>query len=502
MTHFQLHVKTRQHPSGFTIVELLITIVVIAILATLAVVSYNGIQTRAHNAALQSDLRNAATQLGTLNAIDGAYPSGSVVPGSLKTSGNNELQYTSDGTTFCLTATSPTPGTVAYHVDESGSVQEGACDGHIVGGSGSPAPSGWTAIATGRLHACGIKDEVAYCWGYNTSGQLGNGTTANSSTPVAVNTGAMSGAVTAIKANADQTCATTASGMYCWGYNGYGQLGNGTTASSSTPVAVNTGAMSGAVTSFTVGKDHACATTATGVYCWGYNNYGQLGNGTTTNSSTPVAVSAGSMSGAVTAIDAGGNHTCATTTSGVYCWGWNIYGQIGNGSTTNSSSPVAVSSAVMSGEATSLAAGYQHSCATTSGGTYCWGYGSSGQIGRGSTSNSLVPAAVNSSTMTSGVSSLAAGYFHACAIAADNAYCWGMNTSGQLGNGATTNSTVPVVVNTATVSGTIEGLAAGTNFTCATTLSNVYCWGSNAYGQLGNGTTTDSSVPVEISNVS
>ncbi len=123
--------------SGFTIVELLIVIVVIAILAAISVVAYNSIQTRARNTVLQSDLRNAATQLGADNATDGYYPSGSVVPSNLVTSDTNSFQYTSDGANYCLTATSSVPDAGTYHIGSAtGTVQEGACDGHVAGGSG------------------------------------------------------------------------------------------------------------------------------------------------------------------------------------------------------------------------------------------------------------------------------------------------------------------------------------------------------------------------------
>jgi hypothetical protein len=176
----------------------------------------------------------------------------------------------------------------------------------------------------------------------------------------------------------------------------------------------------------------------------GNNLYGQLGNGSTTTSLVPVqAIAAGS---GATSIAAASSHICAVVNGGVQCWGNNSYGQLGNGSTTNS--PVPVQAIVAGSGATSVAAGgdsfYRggHTCAVVNGGVQCWGYNSNGQLGNGSTIDSLVP--VHAIAAGSGATSVAAGDFHTCAVVDDGVQCWGYNGDGRLGNGSRTQSLVPV----------------------------------------------------------
>jgi alpha-tubulin suppressor-like RCC1 family protein len=376
-------------------------------------------------------------------------------------------------------------------------------------------------VSAGTNHTCGLShDGQGYCWGYNNSGQLGNGSTTNSNIPVLVSQGAMGSSVTfsSISAGANHTCGVGSDGEgYCWGSNYSGELGNGNTGTDSNiPVLVSDGAMGSSITfsSISAGVNHTCGVGSDGHgYCWGYNYYGQLGNGyngSGTDSNVPVLVSQGARDPGVTfiSISAGNGHTCGVGSDGNgYCWGYNQYGQLGNGNTgTNSNVPVLVSQGARDPGVTfiSISTGLEHTCGIGSDGEgYCWGRNNTGQLGNGYTVNSNVPVLVSQGARPSGVtfSSISAGGSHTCAIGSDgNGYCWGYNYSGQLGNNYVTYSFTPFLVSQgARPSGVIfSSISLGNYHTCAIgSDGNGYCWGGNGYGQFGNGsTTTNSYVPV------
>jgi len=294
------------------------------------------------------------------------------------------------------------------------------------------------------------------------------------------------------------SCGLTPDGTaYCWGGNSSGELGNGSIVSSSAPVLVSGGL---SFSSLSAGYQYTCGLTTSGAaYCWGSNTAGQLGDGSTAPSSIPVAVVGGLT---LSALSAGTTHTCGIATGGVaYCWGANANGQLGNGSTTASHVPMAVSGGLTF---SSVSAALYHSCGiSTIGDAYCWGLNSVGQLGTGTTTSSAIPVAVVGGLKFSELAS-GNGFFnrpvgpgHSCGLTGVGvAYCWGANSFGQLGDSTTSSSTVPVGV----VSGlTFTSISVSNVHTCGVTTSGVaYCWGNNSQGQLGDGTMTGSSTPVKV----
>jgi alpha-tubulin suppressor-like RCC1 family protein len=362
----------------------------------------------------------------------------------------------------------------------------------------SPGDPTVTQIATGESHSCAvIATGAVKCWGGNSWGQLGNGTLfVSTKTPTDVPT--LTTGVVSISASADGTftCAlTTAGGVKCWGGNSFGNLGDGTTTTRTAPVAV-LGLESG-VASVSAGEEHACVvTTAGGVRCWGSNRFGKLGDGTNQNRSVPVDVS-GLHSGVIS-VSAGSNHTCASMAAGgVKCWGQNG-GRLGDG--TSEDRPVPVSVTGLSSRFTAVAAGGGHTCGLSQNGAMkCWGYNGSGALGNGATTGSYVPSDVVG--LSSGVTWIATGNSHTCASVAGGAKCWGSNPFGGIGDGTTLGRSVPVSVSSHTTD--VMSVAAGSDFTCAVMIGGAAkCWGKNYAGSLGDGTTTNRLTPTAVQGLS
>jgi alpha-tubulin suppressor-like RCC1 family protein len=355
-----------------------------------------------------------------------------------------------------------------------------------------PAENRAVAVSAGSFHACAIlAGGEARCWGRNDGGQLGNGSQADSVFPVSVR--GIADAV-GVSAGDGHSCVVLSSGgVKCWGSNRYGQLGDGSQTDSSIPVSAN--GVSGAI-GVSAGEMYTCAALSGGeVWCWGLNYYGQLGNSTVTYSSTPLKVIG--IEDAVS-VSAGRCHACAVLSGGeVWCWGYNVFGQLGDG-TQGFASFVPVRAKDIAG-AVSVSAGDYFTCALLSGGeARCWGANSYGVLGDGSTTDSLTPVVVNG--ITDAISISASVVAFACAaLSGGESLCWGYNYYGQLGDGSQTNSAAPVNVNG--VADAIQ-ISVGAYHACAVLSGGrAQCWGWNNYGQLGNGSHTDSSVPVNVKNL-
>ena len=358
---------------------------------------------------------------------------------------------------------------------------------------GVTAPiTGIARVVGGSGHTCATATGgTMLCWGDNVYAQVGDGTSEERWTAVPVI--GLGGLAQTAAAGGSHTCASSTTGAArCWAYNWFGQVGDGTDTDRDLPTPV-LGLGSG-VQAIVTGMIHSCALVGGGVKCWGANGFGQLGDGSDTQRLAPVQVSG--LASGVQAIAAGGEHTCALTTGGgVKCWGANDYGQLGNNSTNTQHAPVNVSG--LASGVVAISAGRFHTCAVTSGGgAKCWGANENGELGDGTQAERHVP--VDVSGLASGVASIAAGQGHTCArTSGGGVKCWGSNSWGQLGDGSGSDRLTPVDVSGLASGATSIGV--GSDHSCAVaSAGRVLCWGSNQYGQLGNDTHADSLAPVFV----
>lgn len=335
-------------------------------------------------------------------------------------------------------------------------------------------------ISVGDWHTCAVTESGgAKCWGYNTYGQMGNGS--NTSTHIPSDVVGLTSGVKQVVAGLKASCAvTTAGAVYCWGQNNHGILGNGAGATSNVPLTVS--GVDQGVVSMSLGSSHACAILSTGAMkCWGNNTYGQLGNGTTTTSSVPVDVL--NLSEGAVKVSAGESHTCAVTSAGAAkCWGYGSLGELGTSPSGDKYRPTQVVG--LTSGVTDIAAGYSFSCAAVSGGAKCWGTGYDGQLGTGGTTRYYQP--IDVSGLSAGVTAVTAGYYHGCAVVSGSVKCWGKNDYGQLGDGSTTNRLAPVTTSNLSAAFTVSTSARSTHTCAATSSSALKCWGLNGSGQVGN----------------
>lgn len=359
-----------------------------------------------------------------------------------------------------------------------------------------------STVVAGDQHACALdRDGMAWCWGYNRFGQLGNGDTTESPEPVEVESAPE---LVSLAAGRYFTCGVDADGAaWCWGDNSSGQIGVGVTGAGSedqnrteaTPVL---GEVS--LTEIAAGQNHVCGVDAEGaLWCWGAYPSGQLGVGLTDDALEPIRGADGIV---VDQVAAAGANTCVLDADGAaWCFGNNSFGQLGNGVTDNRAQPVPV--AVGGGHTfVDIAVGDRHGCGLDAEGVvWCWGANDSGQLGDGSGEPRLVPTAVDADVV---FASVAAGNAHTCALDADGAaWCWGENTDGRLGDAdedaesATGDDALaPVSV---TTDADWEALTLGEEFSCGLSSEGVVlCWGNNREGWLGDGTKDPRLVPTPV----
>jgi alpha-tubulin suppressor-like RCC1 family protein len=318
--------------------------------------------------------------------------------------------------------------------------------------AGLPSNDPPTHFGGGYHHSCAaLQSGAVYCWGQNRSGQLGNQSTSDSTRAVKVN--GLSGSARSVAAGDDHSCALMSdSSIWCWGGNAGGQIGTGT--ASATELTPKRAAGTLTASAIVTGLGYTCALNNASVRCWGSNFYGELGNGTIPTaepyySLTPVTADLGG--GGVAGLGSGmGAHNCTWLSSGaVRCWGSNFSGELGDGTSATAAPYGRVPQTVsgISGTPTRVAWGYYMSCASTSNALWCWGNNSTGNIGTGSASNQTLRPTQVSVLGTRRVTDFGAGKNHVCVLTDNGSvWCWGANFDGQLGNGTTVHSAAAVQV--------------------------------------------------------
>ncbi len=342
-----------------------------------------------------------------------------------------------------------------------------------------------TSIAAGYLHSCAAVGGGVYCWGGNSAGEVGNVGSAVVPRPTAVI--AAGSGVSAVGAGSYFSCALQNGGVLCWGMNVLGELGGGNSAYPFTPL--QTIAAGSQATMISAGSEYACAVVNGGLQCWGSNQAGQLGINSRTDSHQPAQVFAPGSN--VTAVAAGGNTTCAIVNGLVQCWGQGGFGGLGNGAFADSLVPTPLTGPASG--ATAIASGSLHHCAVVSGGVYCWGFNFNGQVGNTPTQAVATPLQVF--PPGSGVTAVAAGGAFSCAVINGGVQCWGSNAQGQLGNNSALQSSTPVTVIPA--GSNVSMITAGYWHACALAGSKMMCWGANGDGQIGDGRRSESFAPIQ-----
>ncbi len=354
-----------------------------------------------------------------------------------------------------------------------------AVDFSVTSGGGSVSPTSTTTNASGRAQTSWTQGLIA---GPGTA----RATLVATGGFVTFNATAAAPPFTMVSLNT-HTCAFAA-WVYCWGLNNTGQVGDGTTVDRLVPTPV-TGMLQ--FVTITAGANHSCGLTAAGAaWCWGLNGSGQLGDGTTTQRLTPVQVSGGI---AFARITAGSVHTCGVATNGAaWCWGSNGNGRLGDGTNIQRLTPTLVTGGLTW---STITVGNTHTCGITTGSlAYCWGSNANGRLGDGTTTQRLTPTLVSGGLTWIAIS---AGVSHTCGIETGGAgRCWGDNSNGRLGDGTAAQRTVPTAISGGF---TYDAISAGGSHTCALSGGVARCWGLNSNGRLGDGTTAQRLTPTLVS---
>ena len=347
-------------------------------------------------------------------------------------------------------------------------------------------------VSVGDTHTCAVVNGAAKCWGEGDDHRLGRGSsTSDATTPVDVSS--LTNRVTQIEAGDAHTCAVVDGAAKCWGEGDDHRLGRGSsTSDATTPVDVSS--LTSRVTQIEAGDAHTCAVVDGAAMCWGYNGNGQLGDDTTTTRKTPVQVMG--LTSGVTQVAAGENHTCAVVDGAAMCWGFNVFSQLGDDTITTRKTPVQVMG--LTSGVTQITAGENHTCTVVDGAAMCWGTNTGGQLGDDTTMIRKTPVQVMG--LTSGVTQIEAGQFHTCAVVNEAAMCWGFADNGRLGNGSS-NGVIKTPAQVVGLSTGVTHIVAGHAYTCAVADGVVKCWGINGSGQLGDGTRTERTTPVDVSGL-
>jgi alpha-tubulin suppressor-like RCC1 family protein len=365
-----------------------------------------------------------------------------------------------------------------------------------------------TTLSSGGSHTCAILDDGSVsCWGSNGNGRLGDGTTTNRDTPAQTSSLGAGRTAVAISSGGEHTCAILDEGsVSCWGWNYNGRLGDGTTTNRNKPTQTSSLGIGRTAVAISSGGSHSCAILDDdSVSCWGSNYHGQLGDGTNTDRNTPTQISSLGNGRTAVAISVGSSHTCAILDDGsVSCWGNNWLGQLGDGTDINRNIPTQISSLGNERTAVAISSGGEHTCAVLDDGTVsCWGDNWYGGLGDGTTTDRNTPTQTSSLGGGRTAVAISSGGRHSCALLDDGTVsCWGSNGYGRLGDGTTTQRIIPTQTSSLGIGRTAVAISSRGSHSCAILDdASVSCWGYNGPGQLGDGTNTDRNTPTPTSSL-